>query len=362
MISMALLALTAPLSLTSAAVPPMPPVIQTRADRTILTWAPGEVRCDGLVMTAERFERPLPNLSWAGAGAEAPVTYAFAIDGTGRAIDIRQVGRDNRTGDIADIAPSLAASRFASESAKAGCMITYHPVRHSISIAPVADLMAYSVFPTSGPLPKEGWERMHSGGNCQRENGPRLRSRAYPDFRSLPATPGVRDWSMVGFDVDADGVPSGVRIIAGTGNAALDEESRNAVQASRFYGGGATGCFYPYWRSPANLAAPSAPEEESFRPEGASCSDQREWTVKPNLQFPEPYRRRAIEGWAAITFDVAPWGEIANIKVVASQPTEDFGTQAVNVVRGAKVATTQGYVGCVEMVKFNMLPENDQPA
>ena len=34
---------------------------------------------------------------------------------------------------------------------------------------------------------------------------------------------------------------------------------------------------------------------------------------------------RAIEGWAVIAFDVAPWGGTGNVRVVASEPAADFG-------------------------------------
>jgi TonB family protein len=76
------------------------------------------------------------------------------------------------------------------------------------------------------------------------------------------------------------------------------------------------------------------------------------------LRFPEPYRRRAIEGWAVVTYDVAPWGEINNIQVKASQPSADFGAQAVTVLRSARVKPGPGAVGCVERVRFVM--ESDQ--
>lgn len=360
MILTAFLAMAAPASPHAA--PPIPPIVMHGAgDRMILTWVPGEVRCGEEIVTAVRFERPLPVLSWGESFKFQSISFAFDIDPSGRPIGIHRLEGNARVAGTDDIAPSLAASRFAAGNGQTGCTATYAPVRKSINAAAVEDLMTYSVHPTAGPLPKEGWDRIYADGNCRIEGGLRLKNRAFPDFRSLPATPGVRDWSMVRFDVDTDGVPNNVETVAGTGNVALDRESRNAVAATRYYEGGVTGCRYPYWRSPADLVAPPAPEQQSFRPVGSNCPAKLEWTVKPSLRFPEPYRRRAIEGWAVITFDVAPWGEISNIKVAASQPTEDFGTQAISVVRGAKVATTHGYVGCVEKVKFNMWSEDDQP-
>lgn len=221
------------------------------------------------------------------------------------------------------------------------------------------DLLAYAINPISGPLPKEGWQRVFGAGNCRGEGAPALQSRVFPDFSLLTATPGAREWSVVGYDVDANGVPANIRIITGTGNRALDLASRQAVEKTRYYAGRRTGCHYPYWRSAATLPAPPAPAEREYRPAGATCPDQRAWAVQSQLRFPEAYRRRAIEGWAIVTYDVAPWGEVSNIKVAANEPAEDFGTQAIAVVRSAKVATTQGFVGCVDRVKFVM--DRQQP-
>ncbi|MDH7975227.1 hypothetical protein QH494_23835 [Sphingomonas sp. AR_OL41] len=72
------------------------------------------------------------------------------------------------------------------------------------------------------------------------------------------------------------------------------------------------------------------------------------------LHFPEAYQHRAIEGWAILVYDVAPWGEIGNAPVVASELSEGFGTQALSLIRSAKVPTTQGLVGCVDPLRFKM--------
>lgn len=361
MSTISLMAMSTPLVLMASS-PPTIAVSVEPSERAMLAWLPGEVRCAGTVVIAERFERPLPSLSWGRATDLGSITYTFEIDKSGRTLGIRKLGNDARNRGAEDIAPSLAASRFLPGRAHSDCTMTYVARQENLRAAPISDLIAYSVNPVSGPMPKEGWQRINADGNCYDGRRLRLRTRAFPDFRSIPATPGVRDWSMVVYDIDANGVPRNTKTVAGTGNTALDTESRTAVEESRYYEGDLSGCRYPYWRTPATLPAPPAPEEESFRPEGASCPERRDWVVRPSLRFPEPYRRRAIEGWAVVTYDVAPWGEISNIKVAASQPTEEFGDQAVAVVRGAKVATTQGFVGCVDRVRFEMGPREETQA
>ncbi|MDM7956726.1 energy transducer TonB [Blastomonas sp.] len=332
-----------------------PPVISVgsgKAERTLVTWLPGEVRCGGAIVVPAFLERPLSSLSWASQSPASAVTYTFDIDPSGRTMGIRKVGKDARATGSDDIAPSLAATRFAGGSGQSSCTIVYVPRQTGLDAAPVADLAAYSVNAIAGPLPKEAWERIYAEGDCRDERALGLQARVFPNFKAIVANPGVREWSMVGYDISEDGATANIQTVEGTKNAALDLASRKAVEETRYYRGGRKGCRYPYWRGPATLPAPPIPDENQFRPAGATCPARHEWAVQPALRFPEPYRRRAIEGWAIVTYDVAPWGEVSNIQTVASQPTEDFGNQAVIVVRGGKAVTTQGFVGCTDRVKF----------
>lgn len=92
-----------------------------------------------------------------------------------------------------------------------------------------------------------------------------------------------------------------------------------------------------------------------MRPTDARCPAKVEWATRPNSSYPPAYRQRAIEGWAILSFDAAPWGEIGNIKVLDAQPSADFGQQAIQILRSGRVApSAQGATGCVETVKFKM--------
>ncbi|MFN3819554.1 energy transducer TonB [Blastomonas sp.] len=354
-------ALLLPIAFVLATPPPI--AVSTpagRPDRALIAWLPGEVRCSGAVVSPDFLERPLASLTWASQPQGNAMAYTFDIDADGRTMAIRKVGAAMRGVGSEDIAPSLAATRFAPGSGHANCTINYVPRQTSLDATPVADLTAYSVNAISGPLPRDAWERMFADSDCRDDRALGLKARVFPDFKAIAATPGVREWSLVGYDIREDGTTTNVETIAGTKNAALDTASRKAVQETRYYKGGRKGCRFPYWRNPGALPAPPAPDDKQFRPVGATCPERHEWAVKPTLHFPEPYRRRAIEGWAVVTYDVAPWGEVSNIQVVASQPTEDFGAQATSVVRGGKAVTTQGFVGCVERVKFVMGASEDK--
>jgi len=160
---------------------------------------------------------------------------------------------------------------------------------------------------------------------------------------------------MVGYDLDAKGRPVNLRIVEGTGNRALDAASVKAMRGSRFTNGARTGCLYPFWRKPAPVAAPASPDKASLRPEGSNCPADRPWAVTPRLIYPTAYRPRAIEGWAAVAYDVAPWGDTGNIRVLASELATAFGQQAVQIVRLARKAPSrENAIDCVEIVRFVM--------
>lgn len=56
-----------------------------------------------------------------------------------------------------------------------------------------------------------------------------------------------------------------------------------------------------------------------------------------------------------VRFDVAPWGEIGNIKVLEAQPAKAFGDSALGLLRSAKAAPVpRGYVGCLVPVRFKL--------
>lgn len=331
---------------------------QRTSSRQMLAWNPGEVRCDGEAL-GETALRPAVDIAFMDPQWVRAVSYRFAIDAAGRTHSIaRETGEQSSVGQ--DVGPSLAASRFAAGAKRENCRIGYAPKFESLASAPLVDLIAYSINPTGQKLPQEGWKRIGAVGNCRDKPRPAPLLRGHPEFLKLKATPGARDWSLVGYDTDADGRPINVRIVQGTGNDELDAAAIEAIRVSRFTGGARTDCLYPYWRSAAKLAAPERSAEEQMRPANAVCPAKVEWATRPNTYYPPAYRKRAIEGWAIVAFDTAPWGEVGNVKVLEAQPSADFGQQAMTIVRRGRVApSAQGASGCVETVTF-MMPASDQ--
>jgi TonB family protein len=187
--------------------------------------------------------------------------------------------------------------------------------------------------------------------------------RAFPAFEKIPQAHGTLSHSVVGFDIDAGGKPRSVRLVDTSGNAELDRQSLDAVARSSFAPGARTGCTYPYYRRQAEpLKAPDAPPSASFRPEGSTCPEELgKWASIPRLEFPPEFLRRGIEGWAAIRYDLAPWGASGNVAVLAAEPAEAFGTQARGIVSQGRRAPSSGYSGCVTLVRFVLPPRGTAP-
>jgi TonB family protein len=332
----------------------MPVAVSQPGERVLLAWMPGPVQCDRTTVPAISLQRPLTWLAWPGQREGlASVTYRFRIDASGRPLSITRDGTGYVTGGE-DIAPSLAASRFAGGSAHEECAITYTARSTPLALAPIADLMAYTIAPTNGALPPAGWDRITPvDATCRRVPQPQGLTQVFPHFDALPATPGARNWSMVRYDINPAGRPTNVRVVEGTRNAALDTASVRAMKGWRFTRGARSGCLYPFWRSPAPMPAPASPARSVVMPTDNHCPIAATWTQRPPPVYPPAWHRRAIEGWAIVAFDVAPWGDIGNLRVVASEPSAEFGEQALRTIRGArKPASATGHTGCFERVRF----------
>lgn len=352
---LAALALVAPQA--NSPVPPPIVTLPPTPARQLLAWMPGAATCGGRPVAAVGMRRPYLALTYPSADTPKPVEYGFRLDAAGRPLSIARTTPANvyvPFGD--DIGPSLAASRFVAGGERNDCRISYTARRTSYAETSLDDLISYTLNPIGGRLPREGWAAIFpASATCDKPPRPAPLTQVFPDFDKVAGTPGVRDWTMLAYDLDAAGAPTGIRVLSGTGNAALDAAGAAALAASRYTNGPKTGCRFPYYRAPAVLAAPDAPEKAASRPAASTCPRDIAWIKRPPLRYPEPYRRRSIEGWAMIAFDVAPWGGTGAIKVLASEPSADFGVAASQLIReGTITVSDAGFTGCVERVRFLM--------
>ena len=161
---------------------------------------------------------------------------------------------------------------------------------------------------------------------------------------------------MVGFDIGADGIPANVRTLSSDGNAALDRASVAAIAKSRFVAQARASCSYPYYRRQTTpIAAPSLPPLQPFKPAGATCDDTIRWSKLPQAQYPEAFKRRSVEGWAILRYDAEPSGAVANVEVLASEPSPEFGVVAKQVIAEARhPANAARAIGCVRPLRFRI--------
>ena len=174
----------------------------------------------------------------------------------------------------------------------------------------------------------------------------------YPDFDTIPQAPGTASFVTLSYDIDAAGKTRHVRIVESDGNAALDGAAIAALRGNRFNDRQPkVGCVtHFYRRAPAEGPAPTF---DWKKPENADCK-LGEWIRKPNTVFPVNYGRRGVSGRAVLSFDVAPWGAIGNIKVIASEPGSAFGEAARNALANAMQApSSRGSTGCTQTFSFN---------
>lgn len=337
---------------------------ETSAARKVLVWRAGAATCvaaDGesfAIQPADLIEpHPITALSPA---VPAPISLTFDLDADSHPYNIRSNAPPASRYLARELMPALRASRFAvGTEGTPDCRITYTASAESFDALDLATLARYGAVPRQ-QLTQAAWQRI-APGNCR--DNPRLAPllRAYPDWRKIAARPGMRSWSYVRYDVDAAGTPVKIETAISAGDLALDAEVRAAIAQSRFAGGPRTGCGVVLWRDPATVPAPPIPPAGTH-PENPACEIDDRWARAPQLTYPDPYRQRAIEGWAIVRFDVAPWGQIGEITVLEAQPTTEFGDAAVNVLRNARFKPmVAGLSGCVDRVIFRMRPDPAAP-
>jgi len=345
------------------AAPPEPAIVRFRA---------GEARCDGSgaerpVLTEEPFNGAsfAPPAAPAGAAPDE-VRLSFRIAADGRPLGIKAERRLQLPIDTRDVAAAFAAWRFAPGPERSGCTAAFRVEAVPVSRADPPALHRFLALQAlaGSPIPaaaRAAFRRAMPAGSTCFDPRPNVRLQAFPAFEEIPQPPGTASYSFVGYEIAADGSTRGARIASSSGNRMLDRQSLAAIGRTRYQPGIRKGCNYPFYRRQAEpLRPPPPPEEAAFRPEGATCPAERpQWAHMPELVFPEEFRRRAIEGWAVVRYDVAPWGATGNVTVAASEPAAAFGEQAVRIVSSArKPPGGQGFTGCVVRVIF-VLPERD---
>lgn len=345
------------------AVPP-PPIFASY----LVDFVPGEVRCGTLTVRPVSAPRAFPaNARLTTAITPAPVSLSFRIDASGRALGIgqptREIGFYLQTDDLA---PMLAAWRFAPGAAQGACSLTFTPRLATVAEAPIGEIYRYlsTLAAPMSPAPEVlARIRADRAGDCLVGTAPEPRMRVYPDYGAIAQPPGTTSFAAIGFDVDARGTPARVHVLASDGDPAFDRAALGAVAHSRYAPGARIGCVLHFRRrQPTAIDPPPAPDMAAYRGAGVACDPARAWVLPPAMNFPAAFRRRGIEGWAVIGYDIAPWGATGNLRVLASEPAAAFGEAARAIVAQAKrAAGPTGASGCVERVIFRLAGAHDAP-
>ena len=306
------------------------------------------------------------------ASHERPaVILAFSVDEQGRTRDIRPVRDTPSTPSgpivISALSPAqeeqaaLAAWRFPA-GPRADCRATIRYSAKPLEAATTDDLLRYfAVTRTRGALRDIVARRL--GGpdaNCGGDGrgGRAARTISVPDFmigRRPP--PGGRSWSVVRWNVNAQGRATGVQTLGSSGDADLDREARRAMAETVLRPGAPlTGCVFNFNRAGETLTPPDLPrrEEDPQQSCPADISDRLRLNIAPE-RFPPAFAKRRIEGWALVRFDLATWGQTGAIEVIDAQPSAVFGKDASRLVASARTEPAlTGAVRCVLPIRYRL--------
>lgn len=291
--------------------------------------------------------------------------YSFNVSADGRVLDLAVITPPSaaflqRQPYIADqeVQPGLAAWRFAPGQPATGCRV--HVVGRVLSydLAGRTEIArAFALNPTLATGAREIRAALEPGADCYAGEPLYPRVQHFAPVDEIAEAPGERSWTVVRFDVAADGRTRDVRVVASSGRPELAAAAMRAQAQSTYAPHAKRGCLLRYSTRPGLLQAP--PEPPTVVAENGGCP------VNPKLalggipvSFPPSFSRRRIEGYALLSYDVAPWGQVGEVKVIKSEPAAAFGQQARTMIQSSRVAPSdRGYQGCQKPFRFRISEE-----
>lgn len=369
-----LLALAALLPTTALAAVSPPPTDNGRMTVVRFAAPPSRVSCqDRDVVVVE--SAPIHPQAWqqwtpvaqvTSSGAALPLSqpgqsFVFSVDADGAVTDLKR-GPGFTPWRTDGQAAAIASWRFAPNAPAKGCRFDLAPVQTTLAETAPAQLFEILAFERRAAPPAVR-QALEKAGDCGRAPRRAPRVMAYPDLRDFNDKSISPAWAGVRYDIDANGVVRDVRIVAQGGDMAFAKATASSIAKSRFQSGSArTGCFAALAAKPKATPRIFRPDIKTFERPGDACEISREALNLPQTKaFPPVYAAHGVTGWAIVRFDVAPWGQIGNVEVVASQPTEAFGAAARGLIQNARpAAPATGYRGCLAPVVYDIpAPEED---
>ncbi len=279
--------------------------------------------------------------------------YTFSIDAEGAVTDLTRLSMPTMwPGD--EQAAALATWRFAAGAPAKGCRLDLTPTTVALSEASPAKL--FEIIALQGrQAPPAVSEALSKRGDCHKQPVRRPQIVVYPDLRAFDNTSIAPAWAGIQYGIDANGAVRDVTIVARHGEAAFADTAAASVAESRFLSGSPrTACYAVFSASARATPARPRPELKAYKRPGDTCEVTREALNIPEAKmYPPAYAARKVPGWAILRFDVAPWGAVGNIEVLASQPSDAFGAAARNLVANARPnPPASGYRGCLVPVIY----------
>lgn len=326
-----------------------------------------DIRCDGQPVQPTFSDDLRVETTGPSRRDRTAVSLLFSVNDTGRTFDIRSP-QTTTPGPIRVIIPTdiasqqeqaaLAAWRF--EGPRRDCILTIRYAFKPLVEATTGDLLRYfAVTRTRGPIRDAVAARLAgSDANCggERRGGRAPRVVSYPDYKvGQRPPPGGQSWTVVRWDVDADGRAVNVETLGSAGDTAFDAETRRAVSETVVESGAPLkGCVFNFYRNGENLPAPvmqqiSDDARQNCPPEVGARFQAR----VASETYPQAFRDRRIEGWARVRFDLASWGEVGNVTLIDAQPADAFGDGGVRLVRtGRADSGFDAGIRCVAPVRY----------
>lgn len=304
--------------------------------------------------------------------SDGVLTVEFDIDERGIPINIRSSlepgSRNNSLFILKDFVPAIAAWKFRSSNGATNCSTTFDIEMKTVSETDKAVL--YQLHRRD--IPKHSFTRkqiyqnlISTGSNCHKGRRPAMLSRHLPDFGAIDTEPGARDHVFFNHDIDATGKVINIKIVGSSGNKEFENAAKEALAKNSY--STATipervGCNRSYRLGSKRVIEHPKPDWEKSSAE--SCSGLPEdWEKSPKISYPTNFRRRKIEGWAELQYDVAPWGQVSNVSILRAQPSLDIGLTAQTSFRYArKPKSDRGFSGCTEIVRFEIRKTVKEPS
>ncbi len=241
----------------------------TSPDQAVFRIPSTDIQCDGQAVQPTYSDDLRLETTGPSRRDRTAVSLLFSVDDTGRTFDIRSP-QTTTPGPIRVIIPTdiasqqeqaaLAAWRF--EGPRRDCILTIRYAFQPLVEATTSDLLRYfAVTRTRGPIRDAVAARLAGpNANCggERRGGRAPRVVSYPDYKiGQRPPPGGQSWTVVRWDVEADGRAVDVETLGSAGDTAFDAETRRAVSETVVESGGPLkGCVFNFYRNGENLPAP----------------------------------------------------------------------------------------------------------